>query len=82
MYSIGQFIEEYLVNFEYFTEKLREHNIDVVNTEDMEDMMLLEIKSHKSSVGSFGDVFNNLNLSSQKPEYREEHSLKPCFIKI
>ena len=40
MYSINKVIEEYLVNFEYFKAKLLEHNIDVLDSGDMINMML------------------------------------------
>ena len=79
MYSIGQYIEEYLVNFTYFKEKLLEYNIDILDTEDMDKMMLPKIGNNKSSIGGFGDVFNNLGQFAQNADINTTVNLNEKF---
>jgi len=70
MYSINKVIEEYLVNFDYFKTKLSEHNIDVLESDDMKNMMLPKNSTAKLSIGSFEDIFNNLTTFSQNNKYK------------
>jgi SAM-dependent methyltransferase len=70
IYSIGQIIEEYLVNFDYLIERFKVHNIQVLSDTDAKSMNLPVINGMKRSVGGFGDVFNLLkNIPSTHPDY-------------
>lgn len=60
IYSIGQIIEEYLVNFDYFLQRLAEKGIVPCSELDMTSMNLPTINGKKTSVGSFEDVFEFL----------------------
>ena len=77
MYTIGQYIEEYLVNFNYFKDKLQEHNIEILQPSDSDTnlMMLPKIKGVKTSIGSFEDIFNSLNKFSQNANYVAQFNL-------
>lgn len=70
IYSIGQIIEEYLVNFDYLIERFKMHNIQVLTEKDAKLMNLPIINGMKRSVGGFGDVFKMLkNIPSTHPDY-------------
>ena len=82
MYSINKVIEEYLVNFEYFKLKLLEHNIDILDDDDMEHMMLPKnAKKEKISIGGFGDVFNSLITFTQNKSYNKQFNTNTGIYK-
>ena len=68
MYSIGTENEEYLVNFNYLTNKLAEFDISPIEIENFSNIDLPPaIKSH-------------LNLKSLSPEEKEMSNLNNIFI--
>ena len=75
MYSIHKVIEEYLVNFDYFKTKLIDHNIDILESGDMNNMMLPKVGGNKSSIGGFEDVFNSLIMFSQNEKYKAQFNI-------
>ena len=74
IYSIGQIIEEYLVNFEYLKKKLEEINVVPLTSEELSKMNWIP---NNESVGSFETIFKHLkSISPESPLYKLATDMK------
>jgi len=74
IYSIGQIIEEYLVNFEYLKKKLEEINVVPLTSEELSKMNWIP---NNESVGSFETIFKHMkSISTDSPLYKLANDMK------
>ena len=58
MISIGKIIPEFLVNFNYFIERLKILGIELLSPEECDDLDLPSVEGVKKSTGLFESIFN------------------------
>ena len=66
--SIGQYIPEYLVNFNYLKQIIKSYGFDEIGAD--------EIRGFRSSVVSFGDMFERMMREKDVAKYKNASSLK------
>lgn len=66
--SIGQYIPEYLVNFEYLKQIIKSYGFDEITRED--------VRGFRGSITSFGEMFERMEKEQDMAKYRNALLLK------
>ena len=66
--SIGQYMPEYLVNFEYLKQIIKSYGFDEITRED--------VRGFRGSITSFGELFDRMEKEQDMAKYRNAGLLK------